>query len=109
MCIPNDHARTLRTGNRRRLRLCAAGMLAASAASASRVLANPLDPNAFVSLGTLNPAAGTYTASTSGTPVLTVGGTTYTGVVVAQGGGLPGVAVFTFANVTIGNGVRINA
>lgn len=71
--------------------------------------ATPLDPASFTSLGTLNPAAGTYTVDTNGAaPTLVVGGTTYTGVFVSQGAGLPDIAVYTFDSVTIGNGVAIH-
>ena len=75
---------------------------AASAALAAPALAAPLDPNSFATLGTFNPAGGPSIANTSGTPTLFAGGTTYTGVV-SPGG----IAVFTFDNVTIGDGVNI--
>ena len=99
----------------RRSTLRSPTFLAASAVAAGLLTgggvtsAAPLDPNAFASLGTLNPAAGTYAVTTGGTPTLTVGAATYTGVVRSQGAGLPEVAVFTFDNVNLASDVRINA
>jgi hypothetical protein len=71
--------------------------------------ADILQPSSFASLGTLDPAAGNYTASTSGTPTLTIGATTYTGVVVSQGPNLPDLAVFDFDNILIPDGVTITS
>lgn len=85
-------------------RTAVAAVLIATANS----LAAPLDPNAFASLGTLNPSGGTYTLNTDGTPTLTVGNTTYTGVTRSRGAGLRDLAVFTFDDVNIASGVTLN-
>lgn len=62
--------------------------------------AEPLDPQAFSSLGTLIvPVGGTLAIDTDAL-TLTAGGMTYTGVVKAQQSG-PEIAVFTFDSVTL--------
>ena len=68
----------------------------------------PLDPNVFAPLGTLNPSGGTYTLNTDGTPTLTVGAATYTGVTWTRGNGLRDLAIFTFDNVNLASGVTLN-
>ncbi|MEZ6073232.1 MAG: hypothetical protein R3C10_23920 [Pirellulales bacterium] len=66
----------------------------------------PLDPNAFTSLGTLDLASGSLTFDTD---ALTVSGAfSGTGVLKAQGIGIPDIAVFTFDAVTIADGVTLS-
>ena len=66
----------------------------------------PLDPNAFTSLGTLDLSSGSLTFNTS---TLSVSGAfSGTGVLQPQGAGLPDIAVFTFDELAIENGVTLN-
>ncbi len=63
----------------------------------------PLDPNAFASLGTLSVSSGTLTINTDTLAIS--GAAAFTGIVHVQGSGLPEIAVFTFDEVAIQNGV----
>jgi hypothetical protein len=70
----------------------------------SRMQADPLDPNDFISLGP-SPfiQAGTYTIDTGVIPVLTKpDSTTIFGVVLSD------IAVFTFADITMSSGITVN-
>jgi hypothetical protein len=85
------------------LGLCA-GMLAPAAA-------DPLNPFAFSSQGTLNLSSGSYTIDTSGAaPVLLDAGSNilFTGTAYQQGGSFDStIAVLDFNNIQIGSGVSI--
>ena len=69
--------------------------------------ADPLDPNAYTSLGTLNPA-GDVTINTDTLTVSISGGATYTGVLQSQGAGNPEIAVFTFDDVALGSSINVS-
>jgi hypothetical protein len=88
--------------NRMRFWMLVAGVCVGITPSA---LAAPLDPNGFTSLGTLNISSGMLTIDTSTLQV--AGAASFTGVVHAQGGGLPDIAVFAFDNINIGSGVTV--
>lgn len=83
------------------LTVVAAGVTALSAQS----LADPLDPNAYSAIGSLDAATGTVTFNTD---TLSVSGPGFsmTGTSQTQSGG-PSIAVFDFNNVTIGSGVTV--
>jgi hypothetical protein len=92
-----------------RVRWCAAVLLAAAMPTRPSS-ADPLSPTAFASLGTLNiTSAGTYSIDTSAAiPLLTVGGTSYKGVLFNQGTTFnPELAVFTFDNINLAGGVTL--
>lgn len=69
--------------------------------------ASPLDPRAFASLGTLSAASGTVTIDTRALTITGAGATSFTGVSLAQGPGLPAIAVFDFDGITLGAGVTV--
>ena len=79
----------------------------ATLALATTALADPLDPTAYTSLGTLNPA-GDVTIDTDALTVSVSGGATYTGVVQSQGAGNPEIAVFTFDDVSLGSAINVS-
>jgi hypothetical protein len=88
------------------------GFLTAFVLLTGRVGAGPLHPSDFASLGTLNPAAGSYSIVTDGpTPTFTVGSTIYNGVLFNEGttANPNYVAVFDFSGITIGSGVTLTA
>lgn len=101
--MPVSHVSS--TVGRRSSRSFACAALAAACLPVA-ASATPLIPNDYVSLGTLQAGASVVT-NTSGTPTMTVNGTTYTGVVVSQGAGLPEIAVFTFDFVFL-SGAQLN-
>jgi hypothetical protein len=79
---------------------------------AARAPAEPLDPLAFPSLGSLILPAGNYTLDTGvsiiDTPTLSVGATTYHGTVANQSTSFnPQVAVFDFDQLTFGPGANV--
>ena len=62
----------------------------------------PLDPMSYGSLGILDVSSGTVAINTGGVlPTLTIGSTTFKGVLQSQGTGLPDIAVFTFDRIRI--------
>jgi hypothetical protein len=68
--------------------------------------AEPLNPDAYTSLGSLEVSSGNLTFNTD---TLTVSGEfSLTGVVQAQSTGLPSIAVFDFSKIAISNGVTVN-
>jgi autotransporter family porin len=87
-------------------RLLSALLLGALISGASVSNADPLDPNNYASLGTLNVSSGTLTFDTD---ALTVSGAfSGSGVLQSQGVGLPDIAVFTFSNINVPIGVTLN-
>lgn len=86
--------------------LSAAFLPIALLSGASICGADPLDPNNYSSLGTLNVSSGTLTFDTD---TLTVSGAfSGSGVLQSQGAGLPDIAVFTFSNINVPIGVTLN-
>lgn len=84
-----------------RLRACTAAF-ALPLILGTKVFAIPLDPVSFDSLGTLDVSAGTVAINTGTVvPTLTIGTTTFKGVLQSQGAGLPDVAVFAFDRIRI--------
>lgn len=68
--------------------------------------AEPLNPDAYASLGSLEVSSGSLTFNTD---TLTVSGEfSLTGVIQAQSSGLPPIAVFDFSKIAIGDGVTVN-
>lgn len=99
-------------GSRRclRIRAIAIVLLVGWAATPAPVLrAAPLDPLGFASLGTLSATSGElYVGATPGTaPTLSIGTDLFTGVYYSQGGSLPDIAVFTFADIALGSAVTL--
>src|SRR5262245_30445198 len=90
--------------NHLRTALCAA--LTSVGFGTSAAHANPLDPNAFAALGTLNVASGAITINTD-TRTIT-GAASFAGVSFDQGNGNPTIAVFDFHSATIGSGVSVS-
>jgi len=68
--------------------------------------ADPLDPNNYASLGTLDVSSGSVTFDTDSLAVS--GAFSGTGVVQPQGTGLPDTAVFTFSGINLASGVAVN-
>ncbi|MBX3424040.1 MAG: hypothetical protein KF688_00030 [Pirellulales bacterium] len=75
--------------------------LAAALLSAAPALADPLDPNAFTSLGTLNVSSGSLTINTS--TLQMSGAASFTGVNWPQPSGPP-IAVFVFDAINVTGG-----
>ena len=84
-----------------RLRSCTAAF-ALPLFLGANAFAIPLDPVSFDSLGILDVSAGTVAIDTGTVvPLLTIGITTFKGVLQSQGAGLPDIAVFTFDRIRI--------
>ncbi|HEY1934005.1 MAG TPA: hypothetical protein VGG99_18495 [Acetobacteraceae bacterium] len=94
--------------------VCALACVLAAVASlrpAPAAAQQPLDPNAYTSLGTLNVADGaTITINTDTNTLSVSGGPTFTGVLQSQpqGSGGPNISVFDFSNVLIASGATIS-
>lgn len=93
---------------RKFVRLCLGIVVTTSLGIVGAAHGDPLDPNAYASLGSLNPA-GNVTIDTDALTMTVSGGSTYIGVIQSQGAGNPEIAVFVFDIVDIPFGVTVSA